>query len=94
MPYKKTTVIYLLWFSPVIAFVFQKRKRKCTERTGAIPGQEVGFSPVFVDLDYVSPNPEGSLLNPDPNPGFAPKKNLKLKFFFFRQKRNKANFFI
>jgi hypothetical protein len=62
------TFIYLLWFSPVIAFVFQKRKRKCTEQTGATPGQEVGFA----DLDYLSPNPEGSLLNPDPNPGFEP----------------------
>jgi hypothetical protein len=47
------------------------------------PGTAGRFFTSAADLDYLSPNPEGSLLNPDPNPGFAPKKYLKLNFFFF-----------
>jgi hypothetical protein len=89
------TVIYWLWFSPVIAFVFQKRKRKCTERTGATPGQEVGFSPML-RIWIIWVRIRRLFAESVSKPRFCAKKKIWSWNFvvLFRQKRNKATNFL
>jgi len=59
------------------------------------PGTGGRFFPSAADLDSLSPNPEGSLLNPDSNPGFAPKKKFEVEIllFYFVRKEIKQQIF-
>ncbi len=57
------------------------------------PGTGGRFFTSAADLEYLSPNPEGSLLNPDPNPGFAPKKIWSWNFFFFPSEKKQSKIF-